>query len=133
MARSSGIPTSRPRAGMTRIIRSRSRSVTVSRPTKQKNSLDDTTETLSEHTESMWLFQPRESVSEELAGERINGSLGALVVAERAVDIQKDDRITHGGVEYEVDTIVGHPEDAAADGTRSPDTDFFIIDLVRRQ
>jgi hypothetical protein len=118
---------------MTRIIRSRSRSVTVSRPTTTQNSLDTSEETLSEHVEEMWLFQPREGVGQEFAGERITGSLGALVVAERAVDIQHNDRITHGGVEYEVDTIVGHPEDAPADGSRSPDTDFFVVDLVRRQ
>lgn len=133
MARSSGLPTGRLRAGMTRIIRSRSRSVTVSRPTSQTTALDDTTETLEEHVERMWLFQPSENVSQELAGERINGSLGGLLVAERAVDVEKDDRITHGGVEYEVDTVIGHPEDDAADGTMSPDTDFFIISFVRRQ
>lgn len=118
---------------MTRIIRSRARSVTVSRPTKQKNSLDGTTESLAEHTENIWLFEPREQVANELAGERVTGSLGGLVVADRAVDIQKDDRITHGGVEYEVDTVVGHPEDDPADGTMSVETDFFIVDFVRRQ
>jgi hypothetical protein len=118
---------------MTRIIRSRSRSITVSRPTTTQNSLDTSEETLSDHTEDVWLFQPREGVGQEFAGERITGSLGALIVAEDAVDIEHNDRITHGGVEYEVDTIVGHPEDAAADGTPSPDTDFFVVDLVRRQ
>lgn len=133
MARSSGFSTSRPRAGMTRIIRSRSRSVTVSRPTTTKTSLDDTQETLTEHTESVWLFAPQDSVSEEIAGERVNGSLGGLVVADQAVDIVKDDRVTHGGVEYEVDTVIGHPDDADADGTDSRTTDFFIISFVRRQ
>jgi hypothetical protein len=118
---------------MTRIIRSRSRSTTVSRPTTTQNSLDTTEETLSEHTENMWLFQPREGVGEEFAGERITGSLGALVVAEDTVDIQHNDRITHGGVEYEVDTIVGHEEDAPADGTASPNTQFFVVNFTRRQ
>jgi hypothetical protein len=132
MARSSGMPTGRPLMGITRIIRARSRSVTIQRPTETTNSLDTTTETLDEHTEQLWLFQPTENVSQEITGERINGSLGALVVADTP-DIQKNDRLTHGGVEYEVDTIVGHPEDGAADGTQSPDTDFFMVDLVRWQ
>lgn len=118
---------------MTRIIRSRTRSVTVSRPTTTKNSLDGTSETVEEHTEHIWLFQPREQVAAEVAGDRITGSLGGLVVAGRAVDIQKDDRITHGGVEYEVDTVIGHPDDNSADGTQSLGTDFFIINFVRRQ
>lgn len=81
----------------------------------------------------MWLFDPRESVADEIAGERVNGSLGALTTATSDVDVAKNDRVTHGGVEYEVDTVVGHPEDANADGTASPEADFFIISLVRRQ
>lgn len=133
MARSSGIPTRRPIGGITRIIRSRSRSVTVSRPSHETNELDDTVETLTDHIEQMWLFEPREQAASEIAGERINGSLGALVVAERAVDIRHGDRITHGGVEYEVDTVVGHPDDDEADGSVSEGVDFFVVDLVRWQ
>lgn len=133
MARSTGLPRRKGLAGMTRVIRSRTRSVTFSRVTEQKGSLDQTTTTESEYTEDVWLFEPRENVAQELAGERIQGSLGGLVVADDAVDIEKDDRVVHGGVEYEVDTIVGHPEDDAADGTPSPDTDFWIISFVRRQ
>jgi hypothetical protein len=81
----------------------------------------------------MWLFQPREGVGQEFAGERVTGSLGALVVADRGVDIQHNDRITHGGVKYEVDTIVGHPKDDNPDGGRTRDTDFFLLSFVRRQ
>lgn len=132
MTRSSGMPTGRPLAGITRIIRSRARSVTVERPTETTNSLDTTDETLSEHTEQLWLFEPTENVSQELVGERVEGSLGALGVAD-GLDIQKDDRITHGGVAYEIDTIVGHPDDAAADGTTQDGTKFFMVSLVRRQ
>lgn len=132
MSRSSGLPTGRLRAGMTRIIRSRARSVTIKRPTKTKNSLDDTVETIDEHIENIWLFQPQENISQELTGERINGSLGGLLVAERGVNVQKDDRVVHGGIEYEVDTVVGHPEDTNADGGRVDGTDFFVISFVRR-
>jgi len=72
-------------------------------------------------------------VGQEFAGERITGSLGGLVVAEDDVDIQHNDRITYGGVEYEVDTIIGHPEDNPADGGRSHDTDFYVVNFTRRQ
>lgn len=131
MSRSSGLSTSRPFGGMRRIIRMRSRNVVVKRPTETTNSLDATTETLAEHTESLWLFEPQENVAQEMAGEQVNGSLGAIVVA-GSPDIEKDDRLVHGGVEYEVDTVVGHPEDGDADGTLSPEVEFFLVDLVRR-
>jgi hypothetical protein len=126
------MPTATPLSGITRIIRSRARSVTVERPTQTTNSLDTTDETLAEHTAQLWLFQPTENVSQELVGERVEGSLGALGVAD-SLDLEKDDRITHGGVEYEVDTIVGHPDDADADGTTQGGTNFFVVSLVRRQ
>jgi len=130
--RASGISRNSSLRMITRIIRSRSRTVTFNRPTVSQTALDDTTETLEEHTESVWLFEPQESVSDEITGERINGSLGGLVVAADTVDVQTNDRITYGGVEYEVDTVVGHPNDAAADGTPS-EANFFQIDFVRRQ
>ena len=133
MKLSSGVPRQRGLDGITRIIRARTRSVTVNRVTETKGSLDETQTTTDGHTESVWLFEPRENVAQEIAGERLEGSLGGLTVADGTVDIQHNDRITHGGVEYEVDTVVGHPEDGDADGTSSPDTDFWIVNFVRRQ
>lgn len=133
MARSSGISRRMGIAGITRVIRGRTSAKTVNRVTETQGSLDETTTTTNGHTEDLWLFEPRESVANEAVGERINGSLGGLAVADGTVDVQHDDRLTHGGVEYEVDTVVGHPEDGDADGTDSPGTDFWIIDLVRRQ
>ena len=133
MARSSSLPTAKPLSGITRVIRSRTRSITVDRPTKTTNEFDEQTETISEITQDIWLFQPRENVGQEFAGERISGSLGGLVVADDTADIGHNDRLTHGGVEYEVDTVVGHPEDDDADGTASPNTDFFVVEFTRRQ
>lgn len=133
MARSTGLPRRKGIAGITRVVRARTSAVTVSRVTETQGSLDETTTTTSDHTEDLWLFEPRESVAEELVGERINGGLGGLAVADGTVDLNKDDRIVHGGVEYEVDTIVGHPEDAEPDGSSSPDTDFWLVTFVRRQ
>lgn len=133
MARSTGIPRRKGLAGIRRIIGLRTRSITVSRVTASKGSLDETSTSTTDHTEDLWLFEPRESVAEELVGERVNGGLGGLTVADGTVDLNKDDRITHGGVEYEVDTVVGHPEDGDSDGTASPDTDFWLATFVRRQ
>jgi hypothetical protein len=118
---------------MTRIIGARTSSVTVSRPTTSKGSLDETTTTTNDHTEDLWLFEPNETIAEEVAGERVEGSLGALAISDGTVDLQVDDRVTHGGVEYEVNTVVGHPEDDDPDGTASPDTDFWMASFVRRQ
>lgn len=133
MARSSGLPRRKGIAGITRVVRARTSAVTVSRVTETKGSLDESQTSTTDHTEDLWLFEPRESVAEELVGERVNGGLGGLAVADGTVDLQRDDRITHGGVEYEIDTIVGHPEDGDADGTSSPETDFWLVTFTRRQ
>jgi hypothetical protein len=132
MERSTGLPRQKGLAGITRVIRARTRSVTVTRVTETKGSLDQTKESTDGHTEQMWLFEPREAVAQEIAGERLTGSLGGLAVADGTVDVQPDDRVTHGGVEYEVDTVVGHPNDGDADGTASTDTDFWVVNFVRR-
>ena len=129
--RASGISRTSSLRMMVRIVRSRSSAVVFTTPTTSTNEFDETVETTTEHTENVWLFQPEERVSDEITGERINGSLGGLVVADDTVEISKDDRITYGGVEYEVDTVVGYPNDAAADGTPSEAT-FFQIDFTRR-
>lgn len=131
MTRSTGIPRGRGLDGISRIIRSRTRTVTVNRVNESKGSLDETQTNTSEHTERLWLFEPRENIAQEIAGERLEGSLGGLAVD--SLDIQHNDRITHGGVTYEVDTVVGHPDDGDADGTNSPDTDFWMVTFTRRQ
>lgn len=128
----SGLPRRVGLAGLTRVIRYRTSSVTVSRPSESKGSLDQTTTTTSDHTEDLWLFEPRENVSQELTGERIDGSLGGLAVSDGTVDLNHNDRVTHGGIEYEIDTIVGHPDDGDPDGSSSPDTDFWVISFTRR-
>jgi len=80
----------------------------------------------------VWVFEPRENVATEITGEHLDGGLGGLVVSDGTVDIQHNDRLTHGGVEYEVDTVVGHPNDGEADGTATEDTDFWMVRFVRR-
>lgn len=127
-------------AGLTRVIAARTYSVTFERVTESKGSLDEVQTTTSEFTEDVWLFEERESVSEELAGERLTGSLGGLAVADGTVDIQHNDRITYGGVEYEVDTVMPRPNgDSWGDGTWSEDEwsgieiDFWLVSFTRRQ
>lgn len=124
MDRSSGIPRQRGLRGITAIIRSRTKSTTVTRVTETTGALDQAEETKSEHSESLWLFEPEEARSRVPEGERIDGDLGALAIADGTVDIQNGDRLTHGGVEYEVDTVVGRPDDGS--------TDYWAINLVRR-
>lgn len=132
MARSTGLPRDVGVMGITRVIAARTRPVTVSRVTESKGSLDDSTTSTTEFTVDMWLHEPRESVAEELTGDRLEGGLGGLVVADGTVDLEHDDRVTYGGVEYSIDTIVGHPEDGAADGTPSDGTDFWMVTFTRR-
>lgn len=132
--RSTGIPRSKGLLGIRRIIGSRTRSVTVKRPSTSTGSLGETdTDSTDNHPEYIWLFEPDETVSTEITGERLDGSLGGLVVADGDVDIQHNDRVVHGGVEYEVDTIVGHPQDGETDGDQSPETEFWYITFNRRQ
>jgi hypothetical protein len=133
MARSSGIPRSHGLIGIRRIIGARTRSVTVSRPTETTGSLGETETTTTDHTENIWLFEPNESVASEITGERIEGTLGGLTVADGSTDLQHSDRIVHGGVEYEIDTIVGHPDDDEPDGTVSSNAKFWYITFTRRQ
>lgn len=133
MVRSTGIPTDRAVGMIGRIIRTRSDPVTFTRPTTTTNSLDEEVETTADHTENAWLYDASEAVGQEIAGERINGALGAFIYSDGSVDVQLNDRVTYGGVTYKVDSVVGKPTDNDADGTTSDGTTYFIVDLVRRQ
>lgn len=124
MARSSGIPRGRGLRGITRIISARTTPTTITRPNEQKGSLDQTEEFTSTHQEDLWVFAPNEQRIQSLAGERLTGDLAALAIADGTVDVQPDDRLTHGGVEYEVDSVEGRPDDA--------ETDYWTISLIRR-
>lgn len=130
MARSSGIPRSVGVHGITRIIGARTSATTINRPTESLNDLGETETTTSDHTEDLWLFEPQEAATEIPAGEHVTGQLAALGLD--GIDVQREDRITHGGAEYEVDTVIGQPEDNDADGTTHTDTAYFVVNLVRR-
>lgn len=129
--RAGGAPIGEAQAVIESIIDARTRSVTVTRPSKSTGSLDETTETTSDHTEQLWLVSPSEYISEVETGERTTGDLRAL--GTDGIDVQHGDRITYGGVEYEVDTVVGRPDDNPADGTNHSGIEYFDITLIRRQ
>jgi len=86
--------------------------------------LDETVETTTDHTESLWLYEPQERRAAQRTGERVEGALGGLAVADGTFNVQRGDRLSHGGVEYECDSIVAHP---------SEDTpEMYVLDFTRR-
>jgi len=131
--RSTGFQRPTAMAGMITVVTARTAPQTVSRVTESTGTLDEVTTTTTDHTEDLWVYEPRERIAEELTGERVQGSLAAIAVADGTVDLEVNDRLTYGGIEYEVDTVVGHPEDDQADGTATPDTDLWLIGFTRRQ
>lgn len=124
MVRSNGIPRRRVVGGISRIISSRASAQSVTHVTTTKDSLDSKTETTTESIEDVWLFDPDETSVQSVGGERITGDLGGLAVADGTVNIGNGDRMSHGGIEYEVDTSVGVPDDEQ--------TDYWQISLIRR-
>lgn len=125
MVRSSGISFDNAYGHIKRIVAARASATVFTRPTESTDSLDQTTETTADHTETAWLYDPQEQQVSVIAGERQTGGLNALLVADGTVDIQPDDRVTHGGVEYEVDSVVGLPDDA--------NPQLHHVQFVRRQ
>lgn len=82
------------------IVSDRAETFTVTRPTESKGDMGAYEETTVTHDEDIYVYSPRH-VSEQVArGEQQTGSLRAL--ADPTADVQKDDRITHGSVAYEV-------------------------------
>ncbi len=127
--RSGGVPTDRGVTAISSVISQRVRPIVIKRPTTETGPLDETTETLSEHTESLWPVSPSERIEITDTGDRLQGDLRALALD--GIDVQTNDRITYGGVEYEVNSVIGQPEDAQADGTDHDAVEYFDISLVR--
>jgi len=127
MVRSTGFSRSRALGGITRIIGARATAKTFTNPTKTKGSLDQTSETTSEYSLDVWLFDPEENVVGVDAGERVTGDLGGLIVDDgtNSEPVDKDDRIVHGGVEYEADTVIGVPDDE--------NVNYWTVSFIRRQ
>jgi len=132
MARSTGISSDLHYGRMRTIVSTRATAVVFTRPSTSTGTLDETTETTSEFTEQVWVYNPRERTTQADAGERVLGDARGLMLAETDYDpdtddepVQKDDRITHGGVDYEVLTVVGLPDEQ--------DPSLWMIEFERRQ
>lgn len=97
-----------PTGVMHRRIGARSSDYTVTRVTETVNDAGETVTTESTHTVSLWCFEPRNVTAEFSSGEHTSGSLQAL--SNPSEDITFDDRLTHGGVEYDVDDVSMYPD-----------------------
>lgn len=122
---STGLPRQKGLAAMQHVVGSRTTAKTVSRHTETVNALDEVETTTTDHTEQLWLFDPNDTVAEEITGERIGGQLGGLAVADGTVDLQPRDTLDHGGLTYEVDTVVGEPNE--------DDPSMWRIELTEQQ
>jgi len=96
---------------MARTVRHRAIPIEIRRATTTTGSLDEQQETVSTRTEGVWLFNPRENEAPSRVGDRIDGQLGGLVVADGGVDIETGDELTHGSGDYEIREIIGLPND----------------------
>lgn len=91
-----------------RRISARATEYTITRVTETVNEAGEVEETESTHTATLWCFSPRNMTSQLMSGEHTSGSLQALMIPSE--DVTFDDRLTHGGVEYEVDDVIIYPD-----------------------
>lgn len=122
MVRSSGVPRISGLKHIRKIVQSREIAVTVTSVDYSTNELDETVETENDHTEQLWLYQGTSRLAQELMGERPVGTLSGI--ATTPIDIQKDDRITYSGTEYDVQEVNEVPDD---------DPQMVIIGCTERQ
>lgn len=122
MVRSNGVPRVSGLRHIRKIVQSRETAVTVTSVDYSTNELDESIETKNEHTEQLWLYEGTSRLTQELVGERPVGTLSGI--ATTPIDIQKDDRITYNGTEYDVQEIRKAPDD---------DPEVVIIGCSERQ
>jgi hypothetical protein len=107
--RSSGIPRLSGLGHIRKIIQSRqtpTNAVTVNYTT---NEWDETVEQETGYTTQLWLYQGTSRIVQEMLGERTVGTLSGLGTTPNEVDV--DDRLIYGGVEYEVVEKTPMPEE----------------------
>lgn len=92
-----------------RRLNARSSAYTVTRVTETVNDVGEIVESESTHTVNLWCYSPRNVTSQLISGEHTSGDLQGLV--KPSEDITFDDRLTHGGVEYEVDDVTVFPDE----------------------
>lgn len=104
-----------PRGGgykaLKRVVRMRSSTYDLARPTIDSGGGrfgESSESTTTVAGVSMWLHDPEEIDQDTEYGDRLGGDLQGL--AHPSADIQVDDRLTHGGDEYEVSRIMHLPD-----------------------
>lgn len=122
MVRSSGIPRSVGLKHIRTIVAQRQTPIEITSITYTTSELDETVETETDHTESIWLYQGTSRLVQELIGERQVGTLSGI--ATTPIDIEIDDRLTYNGIEYDVVDKIEYPEE---------NSDFVIIGCAERQ
>lgn len=90
-----------PTGSMKRRVSARTSDYTITRVTETTNDAGEIVDSEQEHQRTLWGFEPIETTVQSRSGERSTGAIQAL--AQPSEDIQLDDRITHDGIEYEVD------------------------------
>ena len=122
MVRSSGIPRSVGLKHIRAVVAQRQTPIEITSITYTTSELDETVETETVHTESIWLYQGTSRLVQELIGERQVGTLSGI--ATTPIDIEIDDRLTYNGIEYDVVDKIEYPEE---------NPDFVIIGCAERQ
>lgn len=93
-----------------RRIDARSSSYTVTRVIgTTTNDVGEPVPDTTEFDVNVWCYTPRGRTAEWMSGDHTTGVLQAMSNAD--VDLQYDDRLTHDGVEYEVDEIITYPDE----------------------
>lgn len=99
----------RARGAMRTVVRKRSSSYDLTRPTESTGRFgehDETTSTVS--SVDMWLFRPNEVNVDTEYGDRLGGDLQGLALP--SADVAVHDRLTHGADAYEVSEIMHIPD-----------------------
>lgn len=93
-----------------RLINQRAMSYDIARVTGETvNDVGETVEETNEFTESLWCFTPRNTTEQVMSGERTRGKLQGLAI--HSADLMMDDRLTHGGAEYEISNMTMMPDE----------------------
>lgn len=94
---------------MTQVVRVRSSTYTVYRPTDGTSRFGESDTSLDSGRDvSMWLFEPEEINQDTEFGDRLGGDLQGLALP--SADVQVHDELTHGAEDYEVERIMHHPD-----------------------
>lgn len=113
------VPTASGERLLRATISSRFETYTLERPSKTTGPMGGS-ESTTDVTEDIWVFDPQEIRDDTEFGDRLTGSLGGLTSP--TADVVVNDRLTHNGETYEV------AETMTFDGSSDV---YMLLDLVR--